>query len=109
MGFNWKKLLQIGTGIAAGVTGIQALNYIPDIITTVEKLFAGKPHEGETKKMLVLEMVLNTVSISEGITRRDLLNNEPFMNALDKAVDNMVEMYNAIYWKKTQPTPQPAS
>jgi hypothetical protein len=101
MGVNWKKLLQVGTSIAAGLTGIAALNMIPDLVFTIEKLFVGKPGQGETKKGLVLEMVLYQISIAEGVSKRDLLNNEKFMDALDRAIDNVVEMYNAIAWKKT--------
>ena len=101
---NWKKLLQIGTSVAASVTGIGALAMIPDLVNTVEKLFFGKPGQGETKKAIVMEMILYSMTVSEGVSRRDLLDNEKFMDAMDKAIDAIVEMNNAIYWKKAQPS-----
>jgi hypothetical protein len=100
MGFPWKKILGIGANVAAAVTGIGAINLIPEIVVSVEQIFHGQPGSGETKKAVVLQMALLAICAAEGISKRDLINNEQAMDALDDMIEAAVKMNNAIHWKK---------
>jgi hypothetical protein len=103
MKFPWKEILKgakIGVGIAGGIftggTSGVLLSLLPDLVDTVEKAFITQPGSGQTKKLLVLQTALFSIAAAEGISRKDLLDNEPAMDAIEQIIEGVVAFNNAI-------------
>lgn len=107
MGFPWRQILagvKIGAGVAAGVvTGGAAapvIALIPSLVETVESAFSGQPGSGEKKKMLVLQMSLFSIAAAEGISQKDLVEDEAAMDAIDAIIEGCVAFDKAIKARK---------
>lgn len=107
MGFPWKQILaglKIGAGIAGTViTGGAAapiLALIPALVGTVEDAFINQPGSGETKKRLVLQMSLFSIAAAEGISQKDLIEDEAAMDAIDQIIEGCVAFDKAIKARK---------
>jgi hypothetical protein len=99
---DWKKLLNtlvpLGANIASSLTGVSSISAIPSVIYAMENAFKGG--SGPAKKQAVMETVLISLAVAEGLSKKDLIANEAFMDALDRCIDDFVVLENAIHWKK---------
>ena len=103
MAFPWKQILagaKFGAGLAANVvTGGAAgavLTLIPDLVDTLEKAFISQPGSGMTKKELALKLSMFGIAAAEGISQKDLFENEAAMDAIDAMIEAAVAFNNAI-------------
>jgi hypothetical protein len=104
MGIPWKQIFTLGLNIgsqvaAASVPGLGAVAMIPQIVSNVEQAFS-TPSSGDAKKAAALQATIVAISIAEGITQKDLINNDAAMAAIDRLIDDSVALENAIHWKK---------
>lgn len=87
---------KIGGGVIGGV------GYIGPAIQLAEIVFAqiGKANAGGDKKELVKTLVKQAILTGEGISQKDIIDEDKFTDGLDKAVDGVVAMLNASVWYK---------
>jgi hypothetical protein len=102
MGFPWKQILtlgmSIGSQVASTLTGNSMISTIPQIVVAVENAIKGKA-TSEEKKATALEAVLVALTMAESVTRKDLVDNDAAMSAIDRLIDDIVALENAIHWK----------
>jgi hypothetical protein len=91
------------------VPGGGMLAMIPELVTSVQATFPSGT--GAQKKEVVLKTVLATLQITEGISQRDFLNDEEFMDAVDDYIEAQVKLMKLFKKKKdatSVPLPTPA-
>jgi hypothetical protein len=81
------------------VPGLGAVALIPQIVSGVEAAFSAQG-SGEAKKAAAMQATIVAITIAEGITQKDLVNNDAAMTAIDHLIDDAVALENAIHWKK---------
>lgn len=70
-----------------------ALPIAIDAVRLVEKLFGGG--NGDTKRSAAVEIVKIAVVAAEGITKKDLVDNDKFAEGVGKIVDGIVLVLNS--------------
>ena len=98
-------------GILDGITGLLGkvggavglvIVKLPQIIEAVETIFGSG--NGAVKQESVVALVSAILSTAEGVSSKDIVDNDAFQAGLRKAIDGTVEMLNASIWyKKTPP------
>ena len=77
---------------------LSGLSFLPAIVTGIEKLFSNRP--GAEKKNAALSFLEATLSLSEAITDRQIVDDAQFHDGLSKMIDGAVECLNASVWAK---------
>jgi len=68
---------------------------IPALVGVVEKLIPGR-RKGSFKKSAVTGMVRIAVEAVEGISGKDLVDNEAFIAGIDKTIEGAVQAMSAV-------------
>lgn len=79
---------------------ISGLSFLPAIVNGIEGLFGKR--SGEEKKNAALTFLEATLSLSEALSNRQVVDNEKFKNGMGKMIDGAVECLNASVWAKPE-------
>ncbi len=79
---------------------ISGLSFLPAIVNGIEGLFGKR--SGEEKKNAALTFLEATLSLSEALSNRQIVDNDRFKNGLGKMIDGAVECLNASVWAKQE-------
>lgn len=79
---------------------ISGLSFLPAIVNGIEGLFGKR--SGEEKKNAVLTFLEATLSVSEALSNREIVDNEKFKDGMSKMIDGAVECLNASVWAKQE-------
>ena len=77
---------------------INGLSFLPAIVNGIEGLFSN--HSGQEKKNAALSFLETTLSLSEALSNREIVDNEKFKEGMSKMIDGAVECLNASVWAK---------
>ena len=89
MGFPWKKILNVGLGVASA--------YVPALGTAVATIESSLPQlSGPNKKAAAVAMANAVVQALEGVEDKDVLNDAKVQEATSSFVDAYVALMNAI-------------
>ena len=89
MGFPWKKILSVGTGIAS--------LYVPALGAAIGTIEQAVPDlAGPNKKQAAVAMAQAVVEAAEGSAGKDLVNDAAVQQATSSFVDAYVALMNAI-------------
>jgi len=81
---------------------LQALAFVPAIVTGIEKLFAS--HSGTDKKDAALSFVEAALQLTDAVVNRQIVDEAKFKDGLGRVIDGTVECLNASIWApKTKP------
>ena len=79
---------------------LQAIAFVPGIVTSVEGLFSHRT--GNAKKDAVMSFLQTALSTGNAVLSQDIVDQARFKEGLSKIVDGTVECFNASVWAKTQ-------
>jgi len=79
---------------------ISGLSFLPAIVNGIEGLFGKR--SGQEKKNAALTFLEATLSLSEALSNRQIVDSDKFKNGLDKMIDGAVECLNASVWAKQE-------
>jgi len=79
---------------------LQAIAFVPGIITSIEGLFSHR--SGMEKKDAVISFLEAALSAGDAVMSRDIVDQARFKEGLSKIVDGTVECLNASVWAKAQ-------
>jgi len=79
---------------------ISGLSFLPAIVNGIEGLFGKR--SGQEKKNAALTFLEATLSLSEALSNRQIVDSDKFKNCLDKMIDGAVECLNASVWAKQE-------
>jgi hypothetical protein len=79
---------------------LQAIGFIPGIVTTVEGLLGHKG--GEEKKDAVMTFLQTALSAGDALMSQEIVDQAKFRAGLSAIVDGVVECFNASVWAKSQ-------
>ena len=77
---------------------LKVVAFIPSLVTGAESIFG--PKQGDTKRNSIIGMIMTILTVSEGISGKDIVDQEKFDSGLRKVIDGVVEMLNASTWHK---------
>jgi len=100
MGISASSLIGPIVGAVKGI--YSAIAMIPaaiNIVELVSKIFKGTP-SGDEKHRAAVEIIKNMIMAGEGISQKDIVDEEAFAVGLDVAIDGIVAMLNASIWYK---------
>lgn len=86
---------------------LQAIAFIPGLVTAVEGLFAHR--SGESKRDAVMSFLQSALSMSDALGQKEIVNEAQFRDGLSQIVNGTVECLNASVWASGQSAPAPAS
>ena len=81
---------------------INGLSFLPAIVNGIEGLFSNRP--GVEKKNAALSFLESTLSLSEALSNREIVDDAKFRAGLGKMIDGAVECLNASAWAKQEST-----
>lgn len=79
---------------------ISGLSFLPAIVNGIEGLFSNR--SGQEKKNAALSFLESTLSLSEALSNREIVDNEKFKEGMSKMIDGAVECLNASAWAKQE-------
>jgi len=79
---------------------LQAIGFIPGIVTTIEGLFSHG--SGAQKKEAVMTFLQTALSAGDAVMSREIVDQDKFKTGLSEIVDGVVQCLNASVWAKTQ-------
>lgn len=79
---------------------INGLSFLPAIVNGIEGLFSDR--SGEEKKNAALSFLEATLSLSEALSNRQIVDTDKFKDGLGKMIDGAVECLNASAWAKQE-------
>lgn len=77
---------------------INGLSFLPAIVNGIEGLFSNR--SGQEKKDAALSFLEATLSLSEALSNRDIVDDQKFRAGLGKMIDGAVDCLNASAWAK---------
>jgi hypothetical protein len=77
---------------------LRVLGFLPAILTGVEGLFGAK--NGQQKQSAALSMVGLMLGGIEGLSGKDIVDNDAFQDGLKKVIDGTIQCLNASVWHK---------
>lgn len=80
---------------------LQAIGFIPGIVTTVEGLLGHST--GEQKKDAVMSFLQAALGTTDALMSREIVDQDGFKKGLSEVVDGVVTCFNASVWAKTTP------
>lgn len=81
-------------------TLLRSIAFIPAVVQGVESVFGGKA--GTDKKEAALNFVASALSITEAVTKKDIVDVEKFRGGLGQIIDGTVQCLNASAWAKAK-------
>jgi hypothetical protein len=79
---------------------LQGLSFVPAVVNGIEGLFGNRP--GEEKKTAALSFLDATLSISEALGNRQIIDEAKFREGLGRIIDGAVECLNASAWAQRE-------
>ena len=79
---------------------INGLSFLPAIVNGIEGLFSNR--SGVEKKNAALSFLEATLSLSEALSNRQIVDDEKFRAGLGRMIDGAVECLNASAWAKQE-------
>lgn len=79
---------------------LQSITYLPSVVQSVEAMFGAK--NGTTKKAAALAFVTNTVSATDAVAGKNIVDPNKFQDGLGKVIDGVVACLNASVWANKQ-------
>lgn len=79
---------------------VNGLSFLPAIVQGIENLFSNRP--GAEKKDAALSFLEATLSLSEALSNRNIVDDEKFRAGLSRMIDGAVDCLNASVWAKQQ-------
>lgn len=79
---------------------ISGLSFLPAIVNGIEGLFSNR--SGQEKKNAALSFLETTLSLSEALSNREIVDNDKFKDGMSKMIDGAVECLNASVWAKQE-------
>ena len=79
---------------------ISGLSFLPAIVNGIEGLFGKR--SGEEKKNAALSFLEATLSLSEALSDRQIVDDQKFKSGMGKMIDGAVECLNASVWAKQE-------
>ena len=79
---------------------INGLAFLPSIVSGIEGLFSNR--SGQEKKTAALSFLESTLSLSEALTSREIVDDQKFRDGLSKMIDGAVDCLNASAWAKQE-------
>ena len=79
---------------------INGLSFLPAIVNGIEGLFSNR--SGVEKKNAALSFLESTLSLSEALSNREIVDDAKFRAGLGKMIDGAVECLNASAWAKQE-------
>ena len=81
-------------------TLLRSIAFIPAVVQGVESVFGGKA--GTDKKEAALNFVASALSITEAVSKKDIVDVEKFRGGLGQIIDGTVQCLNASAWAKAK-------
>jgi hypothetical protein len=81
-------------------TLLRSIAFVPAVVQGVENLFGSKA--GTDKKEAALNFVASALSITEAVTKKDIVDVEQFRGGLGQIIDGTVQCLNASAWAKAK-------
>jgi len=81
---------------------LQGLSFVPAVVNGIEGLFGNRP--GGEKKTAALSFLDATLSISEALGNRQIIDEAKFREGLGRIIDGAVECLNASAWAQREGT-----
>jgi hypothetical protein len=75
---------------------LQGLSFLPAVVNGIEGLFGNRP--GAEKKTAALSFLEATLTVSEALGARQIMDEAKFKEGLGKMIDGAVECLNASAW-----------
>lgn len=79
---------------------LQAIAFIPGIVTSIEGLFIHK--SGTDKKDAVLSFLQSALSAGDAMMSQEIVDQDKFKAGLSSIIDGVVQCLNASVWAKAQ-------
>jgi hypothetical protein len=79
---------------------LQGIAFVPAIVTGVEGLFGHQT--GTAKKNAALTLVQTTISATDLVAGKNIVDAGKFQDGLGKVIDGVVQCLNASAWSKTK-------
>ena len=79
---------------------MQGIAFVPAMVTGVEGLFGQK--NGAAKKNAALMLVQTTLSATDAVAGKEIVDPAKFQEGLSKLIDAVVQCMNASAWSKTK-------
>jgi len=86
---------------------LQAIGFIPGIVTSIEGLFAHK--SGAEKKDAVMSFLQSALSMTDAIANKEIVDEARFKAGLSQIISGTVECFNASVWAKNPRVPTPSA
>jgi len=81
-------------------TLLQTISFVPAVVNGIEGLFSHRT--GTEKKDAALSFLESALSVSSAVASREIVDEEKFKAGLAKAIDGVVECFNASVWAKAK-------
>jgi hypothetical protein len=81
-------------------TLLRSIAFVPAVVQGVESLFGSKT--GSDKKDAALNFVASALSITEAVSKKDIVDVEKFRGGLGQIIDGTVQCLNASAWAKAK-------
>ena len=81
-------------------TLLRSIAFVPAVVQGVESVFGSKA--GSDKKQAALNFVASALSITEAVTKKDIVDVEQFRGGLGQIIDGTVQCLNASAWAKAK-------
>jgi hypothetical protein len=75
---------------------LQGMSLIPAVVSSIEGLFGREA--GQQKKESAMAFLLAAMQFPKATARREIVDGEKFRAGLSKAIDGVVECFNASCW-----------
>jgi hypothetical protein len=81
-------------------TLLRGIAFVPAVVQGVESLFGSKT--GSDKKDAALNFVASALSITEAVSKKEIIDVEKFRGGLGQIIDGTVQCLNASAWAKAK-------
>ena len=79
---------------------LQAIAFIPGIVTSIEGLFSHG--SGADKKDVVLSFLQSALAAGDAMMSQEIVDQDKFRAGLSSIIDGVVQCLNASVWAKAQ-------
>jgi hypothetical protein len=78
---------------------LKVLTYLPALVTAAENLFPGRK-KGAEKFDSVADIVTTVLRASEGLTGKEIVDDDKFNEGVRDVINGVVKILNASVWKR---------
>jgi len=86
---------------------LQAIAFVPGIVSSIEGLFAHR--SGTDKRDAVMSFLQSALSMTDAVASKEIADESKFRAGLAQIISGTVECFNASVWAKGQETIVPAN